>query len=108
MATGIPFPDIDPIALALGPLQIRWYGLAYLAGFLGGWYYSSKLAAQNPDTRPNREDIDNILPFLVLGVILGGRLGYVLFYNLGFYLQNPLDVIKIWQGGMSFHGGLLG
>lgn len=106
--TGIPFPDIDPIALSIGPLSVRWYGLSYLAGFLGGWAYSSYLADLDRDRRPNRVDIDNVLPFLVFAVILGGRLGYVLFYNLGFYLENPLDVFKVWEGGMSFHGGLLG
>ena len=76
MATGIPFPDIDPVALALGPLQIRWYGLAYLAGFLLGWLYAGKLADMDPERRPNREDIDNVLPLLVLGVI-----------SIGFFLS---------------------
>jgi phosphatidylglycerol:prolipoprotein diacylglycerol transferase len=108
MTSGLPFPEIDPIALALGPFQIRWYALAYLAGFLGGWFYACKLADLDPDRRPNREDIDNILPWLVMGVILGGRIGYVLFYNLEYYLQNPLQIAVIWEGGMSFHGGLLG
>ena len=104
----LTFPNIDPVALHFGPLQIRWYALAYLAGFLGGWYYAHKLTDLNKSERPNREDIDNILPLLVFGVILGGRIGYVLFYNLAYYIQNPMQVIEIWQGGMSFHGGLLG
>lgn len=108
MINGIKFPDIDPVALALGPFLIRWYALAYLAGFIGGWFYASRLADLDQDRRPNREDIDNLLPWLVLGVILGGRLGYVLFYNLPYYLDNPLQIPFIWQGGMSFHGGLLG
>lgn len=106
--TGLPFPEIDPVALYLGPFQIRWYALAYLAGFVGGWIYAGRLAGLDRDRRPNRDDIDNILPWLVLGVILGGRLGYVLFYNLSFYLQNPLQIPVIWEGGMSFHGGLMG
>jgi phosphatidylglycerol:prolipoprotein diacylglycerol transferase len=106
--TGIPFPDIDPIAISLGPLHIRWYGLAYLAGFLGGWFYAGWLADLDRDRRPNREDIDNLLPLLVLGVILGGRIGYVLFYNLDLFMAHPLDMFKVWEGGMSFHGGLLG
>jgi phosphatidylglycerol:prolipoprotein diacylglycerol transferase len=104
----LPFPDIDPVALSLGPFQIRWYALAYLAGFLGGWKYAVWLAGHDPQRRPNALDADNILPWIVLGVILGGRLGYVLFYNLGYYLQNPLQIPVIWEGGMSFHGGLLG
>lgn len=106
--TGLPFPDIDPVALALGPFKIRWYALAYLAGFLGGWSYGGWIADRDRDRRPNREDIDNILPWLVLGVILGGRIGYVLFYNLKYYLKNPLHIPFVWEGGMSFHGGLLG
>jgi len=105
---GIPFPDIDPIAFSIGPLVIRWYALAYLAGFLGGWKYALSLADKNPNNRPNRDDIDNFLPFAVLGVILGGRIGYVLFYNPAIYAGNPLDALKIWEGGMAFHGGALG
>jgi len=105
----IAFPHIDPIALHLGGhYGIRWYALAYLTGFLGGWWYGSYLADLDPDRRPSRLDIDNILPWMVLGVILGGRIGYVLFYNFHYYMQNPLQIAQIWQGGMSFHGGLLG
>ncbi|TAL26970.1 MAG: prolipoprotein diacylglyceryl transferase [Alphaproteobacteria bacterium] len=106
--SGIPFPDLDPVAIHLGPLQIRWYALAYLSGFIGGWLYGGWLADLDRDRRPNRMDIDNILPWMVLGVILGGRIGYVLFYNLGYYIENPLKSLFIWEGGMSFHGGLLG
>jgi phosphatidylglycerol---prolipoprotein diacylglyceryl transferase len=106
--SGIPFPEIDPVALYLGPFQIRWYALAYLSGFIGGWLYGGWLADLDPDRRPNRADIDNVLPWMVLGVILGGRIGYVLFYNLDYYLDNPLEALFIWRGGMSFHGGLLG
>lgn len=104
----LAFPDIDPVALGLGPLKIRWYALAYLAGFIGGWIYAMKLVDLDPQRRPSRLDIDNILPWLVLGVIVGGRIGYVLFYNLGYYLQHPLEIFFVWEGGMSFHGGLLG
>ncbi len=104
----IPFPDIDPVAFSLGPLVIRWYSLAYLAGFLGGWKYALSLADKNPNNRPNRDDIDNFLPWAVLGVILGGRIGYVLFYQPALYLANPLDALKVWEGGMSFHGGVIG
>lgn len=108
----IPFPDIDPVALTLGPLQIRWYALAYLAGFLGGWRYALHLAgqysAQIKGWRPNRDDIDDFLSYAVIGVIVGGRLGYVLFYNAEYYWANPLEALKIWEGGMAFHGGALG
>ena len=106
--TCLDFPEIDPVALYLGPLHIRWYALAYLTGFIGGWIYGSWLADLDKDRRPNREDIDNILPWLVLGVILGGRIGYVLFYNLDVFIKDPLQIVKIWEGGMSFHGGLMG
>lgn len=104
----LEFPIIDPVALSLGPLQIRWYALAYLAGFLLGWRYCMKLAGFDAGVRPNREDIDDVLTWIILGVILGGRLGYVLFYNLPYYSGSPLEALKVWQGGMSFHGGALG
>jgi len=104
----IPFPDIDPVALAIGPIELRWYALAYLVGFIGGWRYAVALAQKIPDLRPNKADIDDFLNYAVIGVILGGRLGYVLFYNLPYYLANPIDAFKVWQGGMAFHGGILG
>ncbi|MEZ0262346.1 MAG: prolipoprotein diacylglyceryl transferase [Alphaproteobacteria bacterium] len=106
--SGIAFPDINPVAIDLGVIQIRWYALAYLSGFIGGWLYGGWLADLDRDRRHTRVDIDNILPWLVLGVIGGGRIGYVLFYNLGYYMDNPLSALYIWEGGMSFHGGLLG
>lgn len=104
----LPYPDIDPIALSLGPLEIRWYALAYLAGFLLGWKYALHLCGLSPNNRPTRDDIDNFIPFAVLGVILGGRLGYVLFYQPSLYAASPLDAFKVWEGGMAFHGGALG
>lgn len=104
----LPFPEIDPVAIHLGPLQIRWYALAYLAGFIGGWKYAIWLANKDAGRRPNAEDADNILTWIVLGVILGGRIGYVLFYNLPEYMAHPMDILRVWEGGMSFHGGLLG
>jgi phosphatidylglycerol:prolipoprotein diacylglycerol transferase len=104
----LEFPMIDPVAVALGPLQIRWYALAYLAGFLLGWRYCLRLAGWDAEHRPNREDIDDFLTWVIVGVILGGRLGYVLFYNFEYYLSAPLDALKVWHGGMSFHGGALG
>lgn len=106
----LPFPEIDPIALSLGPLQVRWYALAYLVGIIGGWKYAMWLGRQDEaiGRRPNAQDADNILPWIVLGIILGGRFGYVLFYNLPYYIENPLHALRLWEGGMSFHGGLLG
>lgn len=101
------FPNIDPVAFSIGPLVIRWYALAYLAGFLLGWRYCMRLAGFD-EGRPTRDDIDDFLPWVIGGVILGGRLGYVLFYQPEYYLDHPQDILKLWQGGMSFHGGALG
>jgi len=105
----LTFPNIDPVAISIGPLDIRWYALAYMAGFLLGWKMALYLVGlAREGARPNREDIDNFIPFAVLGVILGGRLGYILFYQFESYAADPLAIFKIWQGGMSFHGGVLG
>ena len=104
----IEFPNIDPVAFSLGPIDIRWYALAYLAGILLGWQYCMRLAGLDLEQKPSREDIDDFLPWAIAGVIFGGRLGYVLFYNLEFYLDNPSQILQLWQGGMSFHGGALG
>lgn len=103
----IPFPEIDPVAVQIGPLAVRWYGLAYVAGFVLGQWLAMRLADRDP-MRPSRKDIDRLAGWLIIGVALGGRLGFVLFYNLAYYLEHPLEVLAIWQGGMSFHGGLLG
>ncbi len=103
----IPFPAIDPVAVSIGPIAIRWYALAYLAGFILGWRYCLSLARSTPG-RPAPDDYDEFLTWAVIGVILGGRLGYVLFYNLPYYLHNPLEALAVWHGGMSFHGGALG
>jgi len=102
------FPNIDPIAFSIGPLLIRWYALAYLAGFLLGWRYCMILVGRDKDQNPNREDVDDFLTWAIVGVILGGRIGYVLFYQLDYYLENPSGILKLWNGGMSFHGGALG
>lgn len=106
----LTFPDIDPVALTLGPFELRWYALAYLAGILLGWWYALRIVAwdEAKGARPNRSDIDDFLPFAVLGVILGGRLGYVLFYQPAYYFSNPSEILQVWNGGMSFHGGALG
>lgn len=104
----LTFPNIDPVALSIGPLDIRWYALAYLAGILGGWFYGLYLARRDPGLRPTKLEIDDFIPWAVLGVIGGGRLGYVLFYQPGLYLSDPLAALRLWEGGMSFHGGALG
>jgi len=100
-------PDIDPVAIHIGPLAIRWYGLMYLAGFAGGWWLGTRRIQQGlaPVTRAQ---LDDLLFLAVLGVVLGGRLGYVLFYKPDYYAKHLLEIFAIWQGGMSFHGGLLG
>jgi phosphatidylglycerol:prolipoprotein diacylglycerol transferase len=103
----IMFPPLNPVALAVGPLVIRWYALAYLAGFLLGWRYALYLV-QLRSFRPNKDDIDEFLSWAVLGVILGGRIGYVLVYQPQLYLNDPLEALKVWHGGMSFHGGCAG
>ena len=103
----LPFPVIDPVAIALGPLAIRWYSLAYVFGLILGWRYMLRLAARAPGL-VDRPDCDDFLLWATLGVILGGRLGYVSFYQPAYYLSHPLDILQVWQGGMSFHGGLLG
>jgi phosphatidylglycerol:prolipoprotein diacylglycerol transferase len=101
------FPNINPIALQFGPIAIRWYSLAYMFGLLGGWLLAKKMADVWKNG-VNSDDIDDFLTYATLGVILGGRLGYVIFYNLEYFAMNPLQILKVWQGGMSFHGGFLG
>ena len=100
-------PDFDPVALRLGPLQVHWYGLMYLLGFIGGWWLG-RLRAGRPGSGWKAEEVSDLLFYTAVGVILGGRLGYILFYNLPYYLQHPIEVLYIWTGGMSFHGGLIG
>ncbi len=109
----LQFPNIDPVALSIGPLEIRWYALAYLVSFLLAWQYALYLAGLDKDRQPResfikKTDIDDFLPWAILGVILGGRLGYVFFYQFDMYMADPLEIAKIWRGGMSFHGGASG
>lgn len=101
------YQSIDPVALNLGVIQVHWYGLMYLIGFFAAWLYASVRAKQEW-RQWEQEQVSDLLFYCVLGVILGGRIGYILFYDFAQYLQQPLDIFKIWQGGMSFHGGLLG
>ena len=99
--------QIDPVALSIGSLQLRWYGLMYLAGFGLGWALGRGRAAR-PDTRGTPPPVDDQLTCVMIGIILGGRIGYVLFYDLPVYISDPMEILRIWNGGMSFHGGLLG
>lgn len=103
----LTYPQIDPEIFRIGPLAVRWYGMMYLLGFLGAYALIRTLARER-NLPLTREGVGDLLFYGVLGVILGGRLGYVLFYNLPFYIDNPLQVFAVWEGGMSFHGGLLG
>lgn len=103
----IVLPEFDEFAIQFGNFGIRWYALAYIAGLLIGFYLLRR-EAKRPESQLNNAMIDSLLNYVLVGVIVGGRLGYVLFYNTSFYFSHPLDIFKIWQGGMSFHGGLLG
>ncbi|WP_455373078.1 prolipoprotein diacylglyceryl transferase [Limibacillus halophilus] len=102
------FPQIDPVAVQLGPFAIRWYALAYIVGLVLGWRLCRRLTKKTPAGSLTPEVFDDFVVWATLGVLLGGRLGYVLFYNLGYFAQNPLEILQVWQGGMAFHGGLLG
>ena len=112
MLLALPFPHIDPIAIAIGPIAIRWYALAYVAGIAGGWWYGRRLIASASLWRgvkgPTLTDMDDLIVWVALGIVLGGRIGYVLFYNFAAYIEDPLEILTIWRGGMSFHGGFLG
>ncbi|MDA1324082.1 MAG: prolipoprotein diacylglyceryl transferase [Proteobacteria bacterium] len=103
----IAFPAIDPVAIGLGPIVIRWYSLAYIFGIVLGWRYAMRIATRT-DGRIDRAHIDDFVVWATLGIILGGRLGYVLFYQPGYFTSHPLEIFKMWKGGMSFHGGVLG
>ncbi|MGD9541680.1 prolipoprotein diacylglyceryl transferase [Methylocystis sp.] len=109
----LPFPVIDPVAVNVGPLPLRWYALAYIGGFIFGWLGLRALVANDAlwsrgQPRPSRESLDDLLVFVAFGVILGGRLGHVLIYDPAFYFAHPLEVFQTWKGGMAFHGGLIG
>ncbi len=108
----LPFPAIDPVLIELGPLAIRWYSLAYIAGLLFAWWYVKRLIRNNhlwaDGPRPSPLQIDDVMIWIVLGVILGGRIGYVLAYNPAYFFANPATIFAIWEGGMSFHGGAAG
>ncbi len=107
MIFAIPFPTIDPVLIEIGPLAIRWYSLAFISGLLFGWWYVRAYGAL-PPAGWSKADVDDCLTWVTLGVVLGGRLGYVIFYNPGFYMAHPLSILTVWEGGMSFHGGFIG
>ena len=109
----LPFPEIDPVIVQIGPLALHWYGVGYVIGILFAWWYARRLVSNDSLWAGGRSpigplDIDDFLIWAAAGVVLGGRIGYILFYDLARYIANPLDVFAVWQGGMSFHGGLTG
>ncbi|OHV82482.1 prolipoprotein diacylglyceryl transferase [Ensifer sp. LCM 4579] len=109
----LPFPEIDPVIFTIGPLAVRWYGLAYVAGILLGWLYARRILQKtelwrNGTPALTPAQLDDFLLWAAGGIVLGGRLGYILFYDIEAVLENPIRAIEIWNGGMSFHGGLLG
>ena len=97
--------NFDPVAIEIFSLEIRWYSLSYITGIIIGWLLAKNLFINDKNIK---DQFDDYLTYLIIGLILGGRIGYILFYNLSYYIENVLDVFKIWQGGMSFHGGLIG
>lgn len=103
--------NFDPVLFDFGFIEIRWYSLAYIFGILIGWWYGKKIINwrfQRVGRTFNLKDFDDLIAYLIISIIVGGRLGYVLFYNLKFYILNPIDIFKVWEGGMSFHGALIG
>ncbi len=108
----IPFPQIDPVLVSIGPFAIRWYALAYIVGILGGWFYARALVRSQPlwggPAPLTVTDYDDFILWVTLGIILGGRIGYVLFYNAPYFVEHPAEIVQLWKGGMSFHGGFLG
>ena len=108
----IPFPVIDPVLVNIGPFPIRWYALAYVAGIVLGWFYMKRLCAADrlwgEVRHPTPVSVDDLVVYVALGIVLGGRLGYVLFYNFSYYVAHPLEIVAAWNGGMAFHGGLVG
>lgn len=109
----MPFPDIDPVAISIGPVAIRWYGLGYVVSILLGWWYAKKIATTprlwvNDTPAMTVTDLDDFLLWAAVGVVVGGRIGFILFYDLPLYLADPTLIFQIWKGGMSFHGGITG
>ncbi|MDM9650413.1 prolipoprotein diacylglyceryl transferase [Pseudomonas wenzhouensis] len=103
----LPYPQIDPVAIALGPLKIHWYGLMYLVGIGGAWWLASR-RLERFDATWNKDKLSDLVFWVAMGVILGGRLGYAFFYDFAAYIAEPAKILRVWEGGMSFHGGLIG
>jgi len=108
----MPFPAIDPVLISIGPLAVRWYALAYIVGIIAGWFYARTLIASKRLWGGSAPltiiDFDDFVIWITLGIILGGRIGYVLFYNFGHFATHPFEILELWNGGMSFHGGFIG
>jgi phosphatidylglycerol:prolipoprotein diacylglycerol transferase len=102
------YPQIDPVAIALGPLEVHWYGLMYLFGLAAGWWVASRRAATGRYPLTEREQVDDLIFYCAIGIVVGGRMGYVFFYGMDRFLADPLWVVRVWEGGMAFHGGLIG
>jgi len=103
--------NLDPVLLDLGLITIRWYSLAYIFGIVIGWWFGKRIirhVIKNYNLKFNLEDFDDLISYLIISIILGGRIGYIIFYNFEYYISNPLEILKVWEGGMSFHGALLG
>ena len=103
--------NLDPFLIDFGFIALRWYSLSYVFGIVIGWLYGKKIISRilkKTNLKFNLTDFDDLISYLIISIIIGGRLGYVFFYNLEYYISNPLDIIKVWEGGMSFHGGLIG
>ena len=103
----LAYPDIDPVAFAIGPVKVHWYGLMYVLGFIAGWWLARRRAAM-PGSTWKPIDVDDLIFFAAVGVIVGGRVGWMLFYGFDNLREDPLAIIRVWEGGMSFHGGLIG
>ncbi|TMJ06206.1 MAG: prolipoprotein diacylglyceryl transferase [Alphaproteobacteria bacterium] len=112
MLLALPFPNFDPVLIQLGPFAIRWYALAYIAGILIGWLYARAIIRNERlwggPAPMTAADYDDFILWVTLGIILGGRIGYVMFYNPGYFADHPLEALQLWKGGMSFHGGFTG
>ncbi|AWF82941.1 prolipoprotein diacylglyceryl transferase [Microbulbifer sp. A4B17] len=103
----LTYPEIDPVAFAIGPLKVHWYGLMYLAGFVAAWWLALRRSAK-PWSPVIKSEVEDLILYCAIGVVIGGRLGYMFFYNFSQLLEDPISLIRLWEGGMSFHGGLIG
>lgn len=103
----ITYPDIDPVAFSLGPIQVHWYGLTYIVGIFGAWVWA-RYQSKKLDYHLSNMQIDDLIFYIAMGLVLGGRVGYTLFYNFPAFLSDPIVLFKVWEGGMSFHGGMIG